>query len=65
MTRELYPHLTDQQYRDNAKFIKKLHITNDDLDEDTPDSEGMDMRYTNDEAYQDYKNEAVQTLNSR
>lgn len=63
MERSQYPHLTDQQYRDNIKVIKKLHIANDDVDEDTPDSEAMDMRY--EDQYETYKNEAVANLNSR
>lgn len=46
MNRQQYPHLTDEQYRDNKNFLRKLHIANGDLDEDTFDSEAMEARYT-------------------
>lgn len=52
MNRAQYPHLTDQQYRDNKKFLQKLHIANGDLDEDTYDSEAMAERYKEEEVDQ-------------
>lgn len=49
MERSQYPHLTDQQWIDNQKTIQKIHIKNDDLDEDTYDSEAMADRYQGEE----------------
>jgi hypothetical protein len=62
--KHLYPTGTTDQIERNQKALIRTAIANGYTDEDTYDSEGMEARYQEDE-YQDYKNEAVEYLNSK
>lgn len=57
------PEMTEEERRERTRQIMRAKAWNNDLDEDTPDSEAMDSRYSN--AYEEYKDEAVQTLNAK
>ena len=59
---KLYPTATKDQIERHKKALIQDAIDNGYVDEDTYDAEAMADRY---DAYEDYKNEAIQTLNSR
>lgn len=50
--------MTQEERRERVKQVKRVAEYYNDLDEDTPDSEGYR------DAYEDYKDQAVQTLNA-
>ena len=56
--------MTPEERQARTREIMRTAKYYGDIDEDTVDSEAMKGSY-NDEAYEDYKNEAVQTLNAR
>jgi len=59
---ELYPTATREQILAHKTALIRDAIENGYVDEDTYDAEAMADRY---DAYEDYKNDAVRTLNAR